>query len=279
MREQRVINPQQTQRAHSSDSNGASPHRAGHYEGIHPEDRPYLTDEQRPPQTRWPVQYQYDDGTNGEELYDTRSSSSARRYQVPAMQAPRTLVRYHRQQIPPRSSRTQDYAQSVQEQHTPSYTTMSKMKHTQAKRQIHWLVPVGLTMIALLILFVGGSLAVNWWHSYQDDIHYGRPRTSQYDVRVGHHDDHTPSHFIAINLHKQVEIIEFSGGDATKARVYVGPTLIGDGEDLIPITLEFKDVNGDGKPDMIVHIGENRIVFINDNGQFRLSKPTDNITL
>lgn len=110
-------------------------------------------------------------------------------------------------------------------------------------------------------------------------MQYGRPRTAQYDVCVGHNDAHTPSHFLAVNLHKRIEIIEFPGGDATKARVYIGPTLIGDGEDLTPVTLEFRDVNGDGKPDMIVQIGDSRTVFINENGQFRPSKPSDNITL
>ncbi len=280
MREQRVIDPTQTQHAHSTDFNGASPHRAGHTTGIHPEDRPRLTDEKRQPQTRRPVQYQYDDGTNDDELYDTRSPSSARRYQVPVTQAPRTVVRYHRQQIPPRSSRTQVYAPPVpQQQLAPNRTTEPKAKRAQERRQWHWLVYVGLTCITVLVVLVGGSLAVNWWHSYQDDIHYGRPRTTQYDVRVGHNDDHTPSHFIAVNLNKQIEIIELPGGDATKARVYIGPTLIGDGEDLTPVTLEFRDVNGDHKPDMILHIGESRTVFINENGQFRPSKLSDTITL
>jgi len=40
-----------------------------------------------------------------------------------------------------------------------------------------------------------------------------------------------------------------------------------------------KDVNGDRKPDLILHIQDQRIVFINENGQFRPAKPTDHITL
>jgi hypothetical protein len=32
-------------------------------------------------------------------------------------------------------------------------------------------------------------------------------------------------------------------------------------------------VNGDGKPDMLVHIENQTVVEINDNGQFRLAKP------
>ena len=44
---------------------------------------------------------------------------------------------------------------------------------------------------------------------------------------------------------------------------------MGDDENLAVVTLSFKDVNGDGKLDMIVTVGETHYVFINDHGQFR----------
>jgi len=302
MKEQRNMDPTQqpTQRRtpQNTDGNTASPHRAGHAVGIHPEDRPYLTDEQRRPArpqqqqpSPRPVQYRYDDGVGGQdkeedEVYNTRSPSSTRRYQMPTTQGPRTIVRYHYQQVPLRSSRTQDYAPppGPQQQYpaptrSPEKSKATRTQPTHRRREWHWLVYVGLTIIAVIALFVGGSLAFAWWHTCQDDLHYGRPRTAQYDVRVGHNDDHTPSHFLAVNLNKQIEIVEFPGGDVTKAKVYVGPMLTGDGDDLTPVTLTFKDVNRDGKPDMIVHLGDSRTVFVNENGQFRLAKPSDPIIL
>ena len=36
-----------------------------------------------------------------------------------------------------------------------------------------------------------------------------------------------------------------------------------------PVTLEFYDVNGDGKVDMIVHVGDQKIVYLNDGTQFK----------
>src|SRR2546425_1583080 len=43
--------------------------------------------------------------------------------------------------------------------------------------------------------------------------HYGRPRTFQTDAVVGHNDSAaSPSHFIAINLNRHVEVIECPGG-------------------------------------------------------------------
>ncbi len=99
---------------------------------------------------------------------------------------------------------------------------------------------------------------------------YGNPLTYQTDQVVGHADatDH-PTHFVAINLNSRVTIIEIPGGDASKARIYSGPTLYSDNGNSIPVTLEFKDVNNDGKVDMIVHIGDKQIIYLNDGTQFK----------
>ena len=135
-------------------------------------------------------------------------------------------------------------------------------------------------MIVMLALWVLGNLAVNWWNVTQDDWHYGRPRTFQIDAVVGHNDSPAnPSHFIALNLNRHTLIIEFPGCDATKAKDYLGPTLFGDGQNLTPVTLSFKDVNGDGKPDMLIHIQDQTIVFLNDGSQFRPLKPGEHLSL
>jgi len=97
---------------------------------------------------------------------------------------------------------------------------------------------------------------------------------------VGHNDSEAhPSHFIAINVDRHVDVIEFPGGDASKARIYLVSTLIGDGQDLTSVTLSFRDVNGDGKLDMIVNLLDTHYVFLNDQGQFRPAKPGENISM
>jgi hypothetical protein len=112
-----------------------------------------------------------------------------------------------------------------------------------------------------------------WWQTTQDDWHYGRPRTFQTDAVVGHNDSATnPSHFIAINLNRHVLIIELPGGDATKARIFNGPILIGPGQDLAPVTLSFQDVNGDGLLDLIINVQDAHFVFINGGGTFHPAK-------
>jgi hypothetical protein len=154
----------------------------------------------------------------------------------------------------------------------PQHTTYPQHEEEAPRqRRVHWLLIFGIGMAAMLTLWVLGTILINWWNVTLDDWHYGRPRTYQIDAVVSHNNDSVqhPSHFIAINLNHRIEIIEFPAGDAAHAKVYVALSLMGDDETLAVVTLSFKDVNGDNKPDMIVTVGETHYIFINDNGQFR----------
>ena len=153
--------------------------------------------------------------------------------------------------------------------------------HTRRQKiRFHALVWLGLGMIAMIFLWVAGSFVINWWQVHQDDSTYGRPRTFQTDAVVGHNDSSSnPSHFIALNLNRHVIVIELPGGDPTKARIYPITTLFGDGQEQTPVTLTFQDVTGDGKPDMIIHIQDQKLVMINENGQFRPLKAGEQVHL
>jgi len=154
------------------------------------------------------------------------------------------------------------------------------LDESQGGPRFHWLVYVGLSMIVMTVGWIMLSSVSSWWQVTQDDLHYGRPRTFHVDQVVGHNDSSiNPSHFIAMNLNRHIEIIEFPAGDPAKAKVYVGPVLIGQGQDLAPVTLTFKDVNGDGKLDMVVNVQDSRFVFINDNGAFRPPHQGENVQL
>ena len=138
------------------------------------------------------------------------------------------------------------------------------------KKRHHWLLFTGMGMATMLILWVLGQAAFGWWTNQQLYAAYQYPRMFQADEVVGHSDstDH-PTHFIFENLHGQVIIVEFPGGDYTHARVYKGPTLYADNADLTPVTAEFKDVNGDGRLDIVLHIQDQRIVFFNTGTEFK----------
>ena len=150
----------------------------------------------------------------------------------------------------------------------------------------HPLLLLGLGMIAMLVLWTLLTLAVSWWNTTWDDLHYGRPRTFQIDAVVGQNDSSSnPSHFIALNLNGRIEVIEFPGGDGSKARIYLGPQLYGTDANLIPVTLSFVDVNRNHRPDMLVHFhaigwlgfsdSEQQLVYINESGSFRPARPDE----
>jgi hypothetical protein len=142
------------------------------------------------------------------------------------------------------------------------------------RHHIHPLLYLGVGMLGMLVLWMLLSAAFGWFNTTLNDFRYGRPRTFQIDYSVGHNEQNgVKSHFIALNLNGHIEIIEFPGGDATHAHVYIGPQLYGSDNNLVPVTLNFADLNGDQKPDMIVTFQGSRTVFINDQGGFRPLQP------
>jgi hypothetical protein len=120
------------------------------------------------------------------------------------------------------------------------------------------------TAVILLMLI---STLMTFWQGVMDNVHYGYPRTSQLDAVVGHNDsEQSPTHFIFLNLHGRIEIIEIPGGDPSHPRVLAGPTLVGAGQDLVPVTGEIRNENG--RRDLIVHIQNQQIIYINDGSTF-----------
>ena|SRR5579884_1642391 len=170
-----------------------------------------------------------------------------------------------------------------QQRSTRTTTQQQKETKPKPKRNIHWLFYVGVGMIASIVLWMAGSTVLAWGLQIRDNLTYGTPRTYQTDAVVGHNDSQQkPSHFIAMNLNRQAVVVEFAGGDPGKAVTYVAPVYIaGNGGSLAPVTLEFRDVTGDGKPDMIIHIhlpSQDQIsVFVNDGTKFRPSNGNDKI--
>lgn len=137
-------------------------------------------------------------------------------------------------------------------------------------RKIHWLFFVGVGMVIAVTVWIASAYIGNWWTLHQEDATYGYPRTYQVDQVVGHEDSRGhPTHFIFLNLHGRVIIIEIPGGNTAHARIYSSTGIIGDPSGLIPVTAEFKDVNGDGKMDMIVKVGDQQFIYLNDGTQFK----------
>lgn len=171
----------------------------------------------------------------------------------------------------PRASRTQIHQPTPTSTpapvHVPGGTSAKARSSSWQQRLL--VVGIGIGMILAVLLVFVGQLLVGWIGTSIDDLHYGRPRTYQVDAVVGQNDSALhPSHFIAVNLNGQIEVIEFPGGDAAHAKVYLGPHLYGQNSSLIPVTLQFIDTRHDHHPDMIVLVQGEHLIFHNGGGTF-----------
>jgi hypothetical protein len=174
-------------------------------------------------------------GEDGDYQQPTRMGTSARRYQ----QLPMT----QQNQLPPPDAE---------------------------KKHIHWLVWVGIALFIMIAGWTGLNALGSFIHDRQDDLTYGYPRTYQTDANVGHYG--RVSHFICLNLHGEIEVIETQPGHPEASKIYTVMVLPTD-QDRVPVTITFEDINGDGKLDALVHIGSTEIPMYNNGTTFQSQPP------
>jgi len=144
------------------------------------------------------------------------------------------------------------------------------------RRRVHPLLFVGLGLVLTILLWEGISQAMRWGTNEYNTLVYGYPRTYQVDAVVGQGDNaQRPSHFVAINLHGTITIIDFPAGDPGRARVLATTNVLGPNADLAVVTLAFIDISHNGKPDMLVTIDGVESVLVNDGKTFRLPTPDE----
>jgi len=224
-------------RASPQQQQDTSRHAAGHSHAIHPEDRPYLTD----------------DGERGGDLVSACRTSTA--------------IDEGLDERPARSSARRYRSTMTTEQQLPVPTRARG-------RGLHWTVFVGLTLLCMLVGFLVFSALATWWQHTQDSLHYGMPRTYQMDAVVGHQDSAAhPSHFIALNLGGHLSVMEMPGGDVSKTVIYAGPILYGLDADLVAVTLSVAH-DGQGKPELVLHYQNNEVILSDGtDGKFHLQAP------
>ncbi len=232
MREQRGINANTFKRRASLPPEereySASRYHVGTRSGMHPEDRPYITSTRSYHAPTTENYFEIDE--EGEEV-STRppTRTSARRYDL----AP---IRHGRGE-----RRTEEL---------PS----------QAK---HPLFYIGICLVILVVFLTVYTLIPPTLQKWSDDRTYGYPRTFQTDANVGHGG---MEHFIALNNHGTIEVLEIPNypSATNQTRLYIIVRLTNQGADLVPATVSFPDINGDGKSDMQVTVldGSNPSVWV-----------------
>ena len=125
-------------------------------------------------------------------------------------------------------------------------------------------------LLALIAIYAIVGNLMGWVRGKVDDMRYGTTRTYHLTAALGHDDSAaTPTHLTALNLNRQVVVVEFPGGDPAKVRTLTGPYLFGADEDKTPVLMRLEDVNGDKALDLIVTIKNEAIIYINRDGQFQ----------
>lgn len=228
----------------------ASSHRTGFHAGTHPEDAPYLTDE--------------DEGEDDDDV-SRRPPTSVRRYDRPGLPARYAFYPEQVQRIPPR--------RTAAHQPLPPQETHGDVPAAvrRSRRSMHWLWYAGLGATVALLLWMGLAWLGMWWTSTQNDWTYTQAfRTYSVDQAVGHNHDSAahPSHFIVQNDHGHVLIIELPADDPSKLITYAGPLLLGDGQDRIPLTISFQQDGQTGRLDLVLHIQGQSYVFVNTGTKF-----------
>jgi hypothetical protein len=117
----------------------------------------------------------------------------------------------------------------------------------------HPLFYIGICLVIMVVFLTAYTLIPPAYQKWQDDRMYGYPRTFQTDANIGHGG---VEHFIALNNHGTIEVLEIPANPSLtiQPHLYIIVRLSSQGADLVPATVSFPDVNGDGKPDMQVEV-------------------------
>lgn len=147
-------------------------------------------------------------------------------------------------------------------------------------RRFHAVAYGATLLLAALAVYILVSLLVSKAHIVIDDLTFGRPRTMHLDAFVGHGEENgQQTHLMAINLNRQIVVVELPGGRADQARTLNGPYLFGADEHLTPVSLSLRDMDNDGQLDLLLDIRREQIVYLNKDGAFRLPTPDEQARL
>ena len=195
-----------------------------------------------------------------DEEWPSRLPTSARRYQGYSV-SPEAVyqsgnTRYHVRYVdmPQRKNRQPQLPPLEREVYTDEIEQLPQKRSGIYLHPVAWF---GVFCVLLVVGWIGLNVATSWYQGLQNDWTYGKQRHFEIDAVVGHNDSPAhPSHFTAENDNGQIIVIELPGGDVSKAKIYQIETVPGNVGNP-PVKLSFNDMNGDGKVDMIVQIGDN----------------------
>ena len=127
----------------------------------------------------------------------------------------------------------------------------------------------------MIAIFFAIQTIVQHQQSAAQQQAFAQPITTEQFAVVGHNNDSAKhkSYFEFINLQGYIIIIELPAGDARHAIIYTSGQILGQDAYTQQVTATFEDVNGDGRVDMIVTVGDQSITFLNNGQKFVPPQP------
>jgi hypothetical protein len=128
----------------------------------------------------------------------------------------------------------------------------------------------GLALVASLVLVQHGfQYAQRMVNSVQ--ISHGAPLSARIVGYVGHGDERNyPTVIETYNVGGQISVLVAPGGDFRDLTVLEGPYVMGSDGPFEMARPDLRDITGDGHVDLLVTVRNETVVYVNDDGQFRL---------
>lgn len=126
----------------------------------------------------------------------------------------------------------------------------------------------GLALVALALVV---QMALTHGQRLFDDVRYGYPRRASIVGYVGHGDErYSPTFIETLNMNGQISTLVVPGGDIEQLQVLEGPYVVGSDGSYIVAQPALQDMNDDGHVDLIVTVRDEAIVYMNEDGSFRI---------
>ncbi len=137
-------------------------------------------------------------------------------------------------------------------------------------------VRVGSIVLAFVAIGMLFQATAGWFTRSLDDVRYGFPRSVQINGYVGHGDERlSPTIIRTMNVGGQITTHVMPGGDASRVQVLKGPYLFGADNEYVVAQPELHNLNGDEHVDLLVNVRGEVLVYLNDNGNFRVGTPEE----
>lgn len=155
------------------------------------------------------------------------------------------------QQQPYATTRRVTYTHDLPPQQQRPTTQPPVKKQPKQSQQSGWLTPLGCgAVIVLGVVCFWTFIVIPTSQHISDQWNYGNAHVSEADATINGRSER----FIAFDDNGHITIIEIPDNHPEKSRIYQAAQLVGDSGMSRIVTVAFRDMNHDGKVDLVVSV-------------------------